>query len=97
MPLSIVYRWVKHVTRNPTYRNDATCRILVSEDIVLPPFCQMVVKGELVGVTSMANGLLDPCSEKLAQSGVVIARFLVDLQQNSEPLRVGNITNEKVT
>lgn len=97
MPLSIVYRWVKHVTRNPTYRNDATCRILVSEDIVLPPFCQMVEKGELVGVTSMANGLLDPCSEKLAQSGVVIARFLVDLQQNSEPLRVGDITNEKVT
>ena len=46
------------VTRNPTYRNDATCRILVSEDIVLPPFRKMVVKGELVGETSMANGLL---------------------------------------
>lgn len=56
----------------------------------------MVVKGELVGETSMANGLLEPC-EKLAQSGVVIVRSFVDLQQNSEPLRVGNITNEKVT
>ena len=42
----------------------------------------MVVKGELVGETSMANGLLEPCSEKLAQSGVVKARFLVDLQPN---------------
>lgn len=27
----------------------------------------------------------------------MIARFLVDLQQNSEPLRVGDITNETVT
>lgn len=44
----------------------------------------------------MVNGLLEPCSETLAQSGVVIARSLVDMQQNSVPLRVGNFTNETV-
>ena len=44
----------------------------------------MVVKGELVEETPMANGLLEPCSENLAQSGVGIAHSFVDLQQNSE-------------
>lgn len=45
----------------------------------------------------MTECVLEPCSEKLAQKGVVIARSLVDIKQKSVPLRVGNFTNETVT
>lgn len=71
MTLAIVYGQIGkkiNVTQNPTSRDEATCRIHVSEDIVLPPSSEMVVKGELMGETSMANGLLEPCSEKSCDS-----------------------------
>lgn len=63
------------------------------EKIVLLPYSKTVIKGDIVGETTMTEWVLEPCSEKLAQKGVVIARSLVDIQQKSVPLRVENFTN----
>lgn len=85
------------IQNKESLRSASTCRIRVSENIVLPPYSETVIKGDIVGETTMTECVLEPCSEKLAQKGVVIARSLVDIKQKSVPLRVGNFTNETVT
>uniref|UniRef100_A0A8W8N040 Uncharacterized protein n=1 Tax=Magallana gigas TaxID=29159 RepID=A0A8W8N040_MAGGI len=85
------------IQNKESLRSAPTCRIRVSENIALPPYSETVIKGNIVGETTMTECVLEPCSAKLAQKGVVIARSLVDIQQKYVSLRVGNFTNETVT
>ena len=49
------------------------------------------------GNSYLTEGILEPYSEKLTQSGVVVARALVNLTDGFVPMRIGNFTSETIT
>lgn len=49
------------------------------------------------GNSYLTEGILEPCSEKLTQSGAVVARALVNLTDGFVSMQIGKFTNETIT
>lgn len=85
------------VTRNQRSISMSSCNKRVSEDTVLPPSSETVIKGRVEGNSYLTEGILEPYSEKLTQSGVVVARALVNLTDGFVSMQIGKFTNETIT
>jgi len=76
------------------YKNPC-CRISVCEDVEIPPESEMIIPCLLFGYLDQSKiGILEPTSQFIEKSGLLVAKSLISLQKEIIPLRVINLNKE---
>ena len=88
-------------TSVPMYqdRRHRCCRIQVAESISVPPGCEMLVTGTPKGnrwSKSETIGLVEGLGDFLRETGLMVARAVVDPKKGRIPVRVANMGPETV-
>ena len=76
------------------YKNPC-CRISVCEDVEIPPESEMIIPCLPLGHLDQSKiGILEPASQFIEKSGLLVAKSLISLQKEIIPLRVINLSKE---
>ena len=71
---------------------DTTCsRITITENVVIPPECEMIVPSKLSEPVNNTIGVIEPFSKFVTKSGLMVAKTLVDVKEGKIPIRVANL------
>jgi hypothetical protein len=81
-----------------TRKGDIKCsRISVVETVEIPPESEMIIKGRAVGPISYDSvGIVESTEHFVEQTGIFIARDVVQQNSNCIPMRVVNLNTEPV-
>lgn len=75
---------------------DQVRRVVVQDDVIVPPCCEFIIPGSVDGVfEETVEGMLEPATNVAAD--ILIARALCRVEKGMLPLRVLNVTEGELT
>ncbi|MCU7806226.1 MAG: RNA-directed DNA polymerase, partial [Candidatus Thiodiazotropha sp. (ex Lucinoma borealis)] len=72
-------------------------RVSASETVVIPPFSEAIIKGNIKGdMSHIQQVIIEPLSPKLAEMGLIVGKSVVHTDSGQVPLRVLNPGSEEI-
>ena len=69
-------------------------KILMSESVVIPPRCEMIVPGRVEGKAHFTSGIIEERERPICNGEIALAKMLVNPTRAMVPLRVANVSSE---
>ena len=78
-------------------KNATTCRIAVTENVVIPPESEIIIPGKPVDIIQSTVGLIEPNPKFTQKTGLMVGKTLVDVNKGELPIRMANLSKEPYT